>query len=75
MWRPAVEEIGVTRAEHRLRATHRHLDLAGDDDPAFAGLVRQHRLAGIGARRIGLVEDLQPVRQRVADLRNVHAVG
>src|SRR5271156_5274317 len=53
----ALEVIGIARAEDPRLPADRELDLALDDHAALFSRVREHLLAGIGVRRIALVQD------------------
>jgi len=65
----AFEVVGIARAENAAFVIHCHLQAAGEHDAAFLSFMHQWHLAGIGARLVALLQNLQAAAEEVfADL-------
>src|SRR6185437_10565668 len=70
----ALEIIGIPRPQNPRLPTDGQFDLALDDDAALLSRMGQHLLAGIGIRRIALVQyGHAAFRQAAADQAQLHA--
>src|ERR1700756_1532406 len=62
----AIEETGVAGAPYPSLVAHGDLDLPANDDRPLLGRMAQHRLTGVGAGLIVLVQDVKRAAREIA---------
>ena len=58
MWQFTVESVRITGGQGLNLFANRHFKSTAQYDSAFLGFVTQHRLAGVGAGTVSLVQYL-----------------